>query len=110
MWTSARALVAEGTASSTYNRWFRRGLLQCERPFHELPAASRKALQLLRFRLGCHTLPCVTGRRRNPPMPRDQRICTREYKKQMVFECTELQRIGDNNAQFSRAFTLCGLS
>ena len=63
MWTSAHALVRrmEGAACCKYTRWFRRISLQCARPVHELPANPRKVLQLLRFRLGCHTLPSATG-------------------------------------------------
>ena len=60
-----------------YTRWFRRTLLRCERPVHELPANPCKVLQLQLSRLSCHALPSATGQRSNPRMLCDQRICTR---------------------------------
>ena len=98
-----RTCPTEGAACFKYTRWFRRTSLQCARPVHELPANPRKVLQLLRFRLGCHTLPSATGQRRNPRVPRDQRICTRCQhglgdERHLVFECTKLQHIRDRYA------------
>ena len=49
----SRTCPTEGAACCKYTDWFRRTLLQCACPVHELPANPRKALQLLRFRLGC---------------------------------------------------------
>ena len=95
-----RTCPTEGAACCKYTRWFRRTSLQCARPVHELPANPRKVLQLLRFCLGCHTLPSATGQRRSPLVPRDQRICTRCQhglgdERHLVFECTKLQHIRD---------------
>ena len=73
-----RTCPTEGAACCKHTRWLRRTLLDTVyAPVHELPASPRKVLQLLRFRLGCHTLPSATGQRKNPCVPRDQRICTR---------------------------------
>ena len=63
--------TTEGAAICTYWRWFRRADGQ---QGHRLRAGvfghastSKRAQELLRFRLGCHTLPSVTGRRAGNP-------------------------------------------
>ena len=60
-----RTCRSEGAAICTYWRWFRRADGQ---QGHRLRAGvfghastSKRAHELLRFRLGCHTLPSVTG-------------------------------------------------
>ena len=112
-----RICPTRGAACCKYSRWFCRTLLQSERPVHELPANPRKVLhKLLRFCLGCYTLPTAAGQRRYPRAPRDQRICTRCQhglgdEKHLVFECTKLQHIRDRYALHvcSRGSTRCGL-
>ena len=57
-----------------------------------------KVRQLLRFRLGCHTLPVVSGRRNG--IPRHERDCQRccagfGDEKHVLFECSALQDIRD---------------
>ena len=59
----------------------------------ELSASAREVTQLLRFRLGCHSLPSV-GRRSTPRVLRRERICTRCHDG-LVFECSALQHIKD---------------
>ena len=104
MWTSAHALVRRRAphvvstlAGSAAHRYSVRA-----QSTSSLPILA-KVLQLLRFRLGCHTLPSAIGQPRNPRMPRDQRICTRCQhglgdERHLVFECTKLQHIRDRYA------------
>ena len=72
-----RTWRSEGAAICTYWRWFRRADGQQR---HRLRAGvfghastSKRAHELLRFRLGCHTLLSVTGRRAG--IPRSERLC-----------------------------------
>ena len=104
-----RTCRSEGAAICTYWRWFRRADGQ---PGHRLRAGvfghastSKRAHELLRFRLGCHTLPSVTGRRAG--IPRSERICLLCMhgvgdEKHLVFECSALNGI---RLRFPHLFT-----
>ena len=43
----------------------------------ELSPSARKVTQLLRFRLGCHSLPSILGHRSTPRVPSHEHMCTR---------------------------------
>jgi hypothetical protein len=67
---------SSGAASCTYQRWFRHGPMQehvLGGSLHGHARSSSRAHQLLRFRLDCHSLPCVVGRRTG--IPRRIRHC-----------------------------------
>ncbi len=71
-----RSCPSSGAAACTYWRWFRRSTEQQQRlggSLHTHAPSSARAHQLLRFRLGCHGLPCVMGRRTGTP--RNLRYC-----------------------------------
>ena len=63
------------------------------------PLSARCMRMLLRFRLGCHSLPVVLGRRDR--VPRDQRLCRGcdlhvvGDERHMVFECPAMQTVRD---------------
>ena len=89
-----RTCPSQGASRCTYVRWFRAFPEQLKRgSIYNLGVPVRKLRQLLRFRLGCHHLPIVVGRRNNTP--RGQRICQRCHRglgdeKHLVFECSSL--------------------
>ena len=96
-------------AGNTTWRWFRRADGQ---QGHRLRAGvfghasiSKRAHELLRFRLGCHTLPSVTERRAG--IPRSERLCLLCMhgvgdEKHLVFECSALNGI---SLRFPHLFT-----
>ena len=108
----------EGAACCKYTRWFRRTSLQCAHPVHELPASPRKALQLLRFRLGCHTCTLAHLRQANAGTRACHAISasTRTRcqhglgdERHLVFECTKLQHIRERYARLFEDATRCSL-
>ncbi len=106
---SPRTCRSQGAAICTYLRWFRRTDGQ---QGHRLRAGvfghastSKRAHELLRFRLGCHTLPSVAGRRAG--IPRSERLCPLCMRgvgdeKHLVFECSALNGI---RLRFPHLFT-----
>ena len=80
-------------------------------PSPRAPCQPSQVLQLLCFRLGCHTLPSATGQRRNARVraTRSAHLHARcqhglRDEKHLVSECTKLQHIRD---RYARLFEGC---
>lgn len=87
----------------TYYRWFARPRNAPPlRSFLQLPLTARCMRCLLRFRMGCHALPNVMGRRSGiPRAARHCQLCSRHAlgdELHMVFECPSLQHLRDKYA------------
>ena len=123
MWTSAHPLVrrARGAACCKYEHALAGTLAgsaahcysKCERPVHEVPAKPREVLQLLRFRLDCHTLPSATGQANAGLAHATQSAHLYQVSARFVwgtrstclfFECTKLQHIRDRYARLFEGF------
>ena len=88
----------------TYARWFAKPSYG---PRHSsvirLPIGARLLRAFLRFRLGCHNLPVVVGRRTG--VPRSQRICPHcclgdvGDERHLTFVCPAVQHIRDKYCQ-----------
>ena len=57
----------------TYQQWFSRPG-DCKLTYLRLPVAPRDMKEVMRFRVGCHSLPIEMGRRQRTP--RNSRVCT----------------------------------
>ena len=69
-----RTCPSQDATLCTYHRWFTKPpRLSRSVPLLQLPLSARCLRVLLRFRMGCHSLPIVCGRRSG--IPRPQRIC-----------------------------------
>jgi exonuclease III len=94
-----RSCPSSGAALCTYQRWFRHGPTQehvLGGSLHGHARSSSRAHQLLRFRLGCHSLPCVVGRRTGIPRHlRHCALCNQGVgdEKHLVFECIALSHL-----------------
>jgi len=96
----------------TYFRWF-------AKPSHyprqlsavRLPLGARLVRSYLRFRLGCHYLPIVVGRRTG--VPRSERLCPHcslgdlGDERHLVFICPAVQHVRD---KYAHLFTRRGLT
>ena len=88
----------------TYARWFAKPSAG-PRPSSviRLPIGARLLRAFLRFRLGCHNLPVVVGRRTG--VPRSQRICPHcclgdvGDERHLTFVCPAVQHIRDKYCQ-----------
>ena len=94
-WIFAPARAPSQNATlCTYSRWFSRPLGLRHPSLLQLPISACCMRVLLRFRLGCHSLPIVSGRRSG--VPRHQRLCLHcasnvvGDERHMVFDCTAL--------------------
>jgi hypothetical protein len=91
-----RSCPSSGAAARTYQRWFRHGSMQehvLGGGLHAHARSSSRAHQLLRFRLGCHGLPCVVGRPTGTPRHLRRCACGRQElwdEKHLVLECIAL--------------------
>ena len=90
-----RTCPSQDATLCTYHRWFTKpSRLSRSVSLLQLPLSSRCLRVLLRFRMGCHSLPIVCGRRSG--IPRPQRICPHcasnvvGDERHMVFECEAL--------------------
>ena len=108
-----RSCPSSGAAACTYRMWFRHSSTQSHvlgGSLHSHARSSSRAHKLLRFRLGCHGLPCVVGRRTGTP--RHLRCCTLCHQgvgdeKHLVFECTALNHIRSRFQHlFCRGYTM----
>lgn len=91
----------------TYFRWFAK---PPHHPRHlsavRLPLSARLVRSFLRFRLGCHDLPIVVGRRTG--VPRSERLCRHcpsgaiGDERHLVFVCPAVQHVRD---KYSHLFT-----
>ena len=94
-----RTCPSQNATLCTYARWFARPARAQTGPLLMQPLSARCMRMLLRFRLGCHSLPVVLGRRDR--VPRDQRLCRGcdlhavGDERHMVFECPALQTVRD---------------
>ena len=94
-----RSCPSSGAALCTYQRWFRHGPTQehvLGGSLHGHARSSSRAHQLLRFRLGCHSLPCVVGWRTGIPRHlRHCALCNQGVgdEKHLVFECIALSHL-----------------
>ena len=108
-----RSCPSSGAAACTYRMWFQHSPTQPHvlgGSLHSHARSSSRAHQLVRFRLGCHGLPCVVGRRTGTP--RHLRCCTLCHQgvgdeKHLVFECTALNHIRSHFQHlFCRGYTM----
>ena len=94
-----RTCPTSGATLCTYARWFAQPPLGPRRPrsILQLPLSARRMRSFLRFRMGCHTLQNVSGRRSGVPRP--QRHCTHcamhtlGDERHLIFECPAVQPI-----------------
>ena len=95
-----RTCPSSNATLCTYHRWFARPA--CVRHPCQLlqqPLSARCLRILLKFRMGCHSLPNVSGRWARVPRP--QRLCMRcaqqvlGDERHLVFECPALQSVRD---------------
>ena len=79
--------------------------------YFKLKISPTKIRQMLRFRLGCHNLPVVSGRHNG--IPRHERTCPRYHtgrrdEKHLVFECSALDDIRQEfQILFCGTFDMC---
>jgi hypothetical protein len=105
-----RSCPSSGAALCTYQRWFRRGPTQehvLGGSLHGHARSSSRAHQLLRFRLGCHSLPRVVGRRTGIPRHlRHCALCNQGVgdEKHLVFDCIALSHL---RSRFQHLFWQC---
>ena len=91
-----RTCPSQNATLCTYSRWFSRPL-GSRHSLLNLPISARCMRVLLRFRMGCHSLPVVSRRRSG--VPRHQRFCLHcasnvvGDKRQMVVDRTALQPV-----------------
>ena len=93
-----RTCPSHNATLCTYLRWFAKPVgLRPSPSLLQLPISARCMRILLRFRMGCHSLPIVMGRRSG--VPRSQRVCLQcdlhvvGDERHMVFDCTALQPV-----------------
>ena len=92
-----RTCPSQNATLCTYSRWFSRPLGLRHPSLLQLPISACCMRVLLRFRLGCHSLPIVSGRRSG--VPRHQRLCLHcasnvvGDERHMVFDCTALHPV-----------------
>ena len=100
-----RTCPSQDATLCTYLRWFTKpsGLSRSV-SLLLLPLSARCLRILLRFRMGCHSLPIVCGRRSG--IPRPQRLCPHcashavGDERHKVFECEALLTTRENFADF----------
>ena len=104
--TSPRLGPSLGIQRCTYLRWFARlGHISKDRLLF-LPVSVRRMRIFIRFRLGLHDLPIVTGRWRN--IPRHERRCDMcslplvGDEQHFVFYCPALQSVRDSYSDLFR--------
>ncbi len=95
-----RTCPSSNATLCTYHRWFARpDCLRHPCQLLQQPLSARCLRLLLKFRMGCHSLPNVSGRWARVPRP--QRLCMRcaqqiiGDERHLVFECPALQSIRD---------------
>ena len=85
----------------TYQSWFAR-LKSGEGAYLKLPFSASDMRLVLRFRMGCHSLPIEVGRRTNVPRPlRSCQICPSGCvgdERHLLLECSALQGVREQHA------------